>query len=786
MNETWRKEWRGFRRMWLSLLFIIPLLALSCTLGLDFGAGDTAPPTPAGLTAGSQTSTSLTVSWSASTEATSYQLFRDTSAGGSFAIQVYSGSGLSFTDSPLASSTTYYYKVRATNATGSSSLSGAASGTTLAETPTVPPTPTDLAVGSPTSTSLQVSWMASPGATSYQVFRDTSAGGGFATQAYSGSGLSFTDSPLASSSTYYYKVRATSSGGSSDLSAAASGETLAETPTVPATPAGLTAGSPTSASLMVSWNASIGATSYQVFRDTSAGGGFATQVYSGGALSFSDSPLASSTTYYYKVQATNTTGSSVLSAAASGTTLAVIPTVPPTPAGLTVSSQTSTSLQVSWSASTGAASYQLFRDTSSGGSFSTQVYSGSGLSFTDSPLASSTTYYYKVQATNTAGSSGLSAAASGTTLAAAPPTPTGLAVGSQTSTSLQVSWSFSTGAASYQLFRDTSSGGSFSTQVYSGSGLSFTDSPLASSTTYYYKVRATNTTGSSGLSAAASGTTLAAAPPTPTGLAVGSPTSTSLTASWNSSTGATSYQLFRDTSAGGSFATQVYSGSALSYTDSSLASSTTYYYKVRATNPTGSSGLSAAGSGTTLAQTPTVPTTPAGLAVGSPTSTSLQVSWNASPGATSYQLFRDLSAGGSFATQVYSVSSLSVIDMWLASNTTYYYKVRATNSAGSSPLSAAISGYTSAATALGCTANCHNTSVSPDPLATGRHFRHVSSLGYACDKCHHDYQTLLAHRDGTLQTAGIVFFDASNPAALWTDSTRTCSSTSCHGSAKTW
>ena len=46
-------------------------------------------------------------------------------------------------------------------------------------------------------------------------------------------------------------------------------------------------------------------------------------------------------------------------------------------------------------ASTGAASYQLFRDTSAGGSFDTQVYTGSDLSFTDSPLASSTTCCYK-------------------------------------------------------------------------------------------------------------------------------------------------------------------------------------------------------------------------------------------------------------------------------------------------------------------------------------------------------------------------------------------------------
>ncbi len=182
-----------------------------------------------------------------------------------------------------------------------------------------------------------------------------------------------------------------------------------------------------------------------------------------------------------------------------------------------------------------------------------------------------------------------------------------------------------------------------------------------------------------------------------------------------------------------------------------------------------------------------VPATPAGLAAGSPTSISLAVSWSASADAASYQVFRDTSAGGAFSTQVYTGSAWSLTDSPLASSTTYYYKVRATNAAGSSPLSAAASSRTSVATSAGCTTSCHNASVSPNPLPTGRHSRHVSSAGYACDKCHHDYQIQPTHNNGALQTAGFVLFDASNASAVWTDATRTCSSTSCHGSSgKVW
>ena len=87
---------------------------------------------------------------------------------------------------------------------------------------------------------------------------------------------------------------------------------------------------------------------------------------------------------------------------------------PATPLNLSVGAG-NTSLSVSWSASVNAMSYQVFRDTSSTGTFSTQVYTGSLTSFTDNGLGSSSTYYYKVQATNNSGSSPKSAYAWGNT-----------------------------------------------------------------------------------------------------------------------------------------------------------------------------------------------------------------------------------------------------------------------------------------------------------------------------------------------------------------------------------
>ena len=95
-----------------------------------------------------------------------------------------------------------------------------------------------------------------------------------------------------------------------------------ETELAPATPAGLSAATPTIKSLNVSWTSVSDSTSYQVCRDTSSGGAFATVAYDGATTSFIDSGLKSGITYYYKVKATNSIGSSALSVAAAGSTLA--------------------------------------------------------------------------------------------------------------------------------------------------------------------------------------------------------------------------------------------------------------------------------------------------------------------------------------------------------------------------------------------------------------------------------------------------------------------------------
>jgi predicted phage tail protein len=90
------------------------------------------------------------------------------------------------------------------------------------------------------------------------------------------------------------------------------------------------------------------------------------------------------------------------------------PRVPPAPAGLTAIPGAG-KVSLSWSASTGAASYNVYRGTVAGGELATPLASNiTATSYVDSTVTNGTKYYYRVAAVNTVGTSALSIEASAT------------------------------------------------------------------------------------------------------------------------------------------------------------------------------------------------------------------------------------------------------------------------------------------------------------------------------------------------------------------------------------
>lgn len=184
---------------------------------------------------------------------------------------------------------------------------------------------------------------------------------------------------------------------------------------------------------------------------------------------------------------------------------------PDAPADLAAGTVTTSSIPLSWSAVSGAGGYRLYRALTSGGEL-TMIYEGANLYYVDTGRAADTSYYYKVSAYVDDMESDASAEVQGTTESEsidAPATPTGLTVGTETSTTIPLTWNTATGATGYRVYRSATSEGTYA-QVYEGSDAHYTDSALSSETAYYYKVTAYNSGGESAQSSSVTGTTEAA------------------------------------------------------------------------------------------------------------------------------------------------------------------------------------------------------------------------------------------------------------------------------------
>jgi M6 family metalloprotease-like protein/uncharacterized repeat protein (TIGR02543 family) len=153
-------------------------------------------------------------------------------------------------------------------------------------------------------------------------------------------------------------------------------------------------------SIKVSWAAAGGATSYRIYRATSATGTYSL-VYtaSSTARSWIDTGQTTGKYYYYKVYPM------VGTKAYANSTYKYAKAIPSTPTA-TLTKYTSTSIKVAWTGVSGATKYQIYRATSATGTYSLVYTASSTLrSWVNTGRTPGVTYYYKVRAYHLEGSS---------------------------------------------------------------------------------------------------------------------------------------------------------------------------------------------------------------------------------------------------------------------------------------------------------------------------------------------------------------------------------------------
>ncbi len=456
--------------------------------------GGTVPPPPNGApyAASGLTATGgagqVSLSWTAGSGATSYNLYRGTtSGGGSKLAPVATGiTGTSYTNTGLACGTTYYYQVVAVNASGISGFTPEAKATTSGAASA------DSAQYNFESTTQNwsggggiVSGVATSTVQKYAGnqslavnFNGTAAGTGSPSvgnvAVTPGSTITFrvwipSGSPITSiqpylmdanwswSSSWYgsftpnawntysltVPANATSPlnvlGIQISTSGAWTGTCYIDSVSMPAvgpdftlaaSPASLTVNSGTSGTSTVTVNAINGLNAVYTLSAANLPSGvtatFAQNPIIGGSSVLTLTASNSVTPGTSNVQVTATAG-----LISHTTTIALTLTVPPppAPAGLSATAVSSSQINLSWSAASGATSYNVKRSTTSGGPYTTVQTGVTGTSFNNTGLNASTTYYYVVSAVNAGGESANSAQASATTQANLGPLPSGWAGG---------------------------------------------------------------------------------------------------------------------------------------------------------------------------------------------------------------------------------------------------------------------------------------------------------------------------------------------------------------------
>jgi O-glycosyl hydrolase/fibronectin type 3 domain-containing protein len=414
---------------------------------------------------------------------------------------------------------------------------------------------------------------------------------------------------------------------------------------------------------------------------------------------------------------------------------------------------------LSWTASSGATTYNVGRSVTSGGPFAT-VGGTSSTSYTNTGLTNGMAYYFVVSAANASGTSGNTAAV-GATPTNGTTSIDDSVVGSGQNRFNYVSsgWAHCTGCDALCYFGSNSwdattndyltvaftgtqiklygvqdpghgigavsidGGGETNVDFYSATragNVLLWSSPVLASGSHTFKLRVTGSkNGASSnvyvapdrVDVVSSGAASPPAPPTGLTATAGN---TQVALSWMASSGATSYTVKRSTVNGSGYA-NVATPSATTYTNTGLTNGTTYYFVVSATNSAGTSGNSNQASATPQTGVPPVPT---GLTA-TTGNTQVALSWMASSGATSYTVKRSTVNGSGYANVATGIASTSYTNTGLTNGTTYYFVVAAVNASGSSANSAQVSATPTASTGSIISVNFVGGGPNGNPTAMG-------------------------------------------------------------------
>jgi membrane peptidoglycan carboxypeptidase len=263
----------------------------------DGTAHTTSKNVPTGLKVTASTTNSVTLNWNAVAGAKGYVVLRATSETGPF--QLLNSTNLtSYTDSTVQAGKSYTYKVVSTDK--DDIQSDPSNAVTVIPGHVELSAPSDVNIA-PAAVGVTLNWSPVNGASSYNIYRSTDASGSYQ-KITSSTDTSYTDIGALPGATFYYKITALANGHESPASAPINANANGGGQQDLQPPTGITVSNPkTGNTLVVTWSAVQGATSYSVERSTDAANW--SEVSTVNDTTFTDSGLATDKRYFYRIKA---------------------------------------------------------------------------------------------------------------------------------------------------------------------------------------------------------------------------------------------------------------------------------------------------------------------------------------------------------------------------------------------------------------------------------------------------------------------------------------------------
>ncbi len=659
--------------------------------------------------------TTLILTWSSITGAINYHL--QVSNSSAFSSLIYDNATLTGTSeqiSSLSNSSTFYWRVSASNSSSTSSWSSTWSFTTTTTPPLPNPSvptlasPSDGSTNQPTT--IVLDWNSSANADHYwvQIATDST----FSNPTIGDSSVtlnSYQVNNLSASTNYFWRVKGLNSSGSSNWSTVWNFTTVGsqvQLPSQPTLSVPINGSTNQPTTITLSWNSAANADHYwiQVATDQT----FTNMVYTNYAIvgtSQQVSGLLNNKAYYWQVRGVNAGGQGPWSVQWTFTTTSIPPPTLSAPVLISPINSAqieSTSVAFKWDSVNNATTYHFQLSTSSAfNSITNENSSLTSISYQVISLLNNQQYYWRVSANNINNNGPWSNISSFTTKVP-PPVPAPISPPNDstiTPTNITFAWSQVSNAEYYHIQISTSA--SFNNIIVDDSLLTVpakTVDSLSPNKIFYWRVLAKDSTTKSPWSntqvvktASQPNSTLAAPSLTaPPNGSINQPTS--LTLQWSSVSGASSYSV--QVSTDSSFNNLVVNQSGLSnnsYQVSGLSNNTTYFWRAGSSSLILFSGWSGIWSFTTtpsvVSLSPPTLTSPANGSVNEPVSLKLQ--WTSVSGASTYNL--QVGIDSNFSSIVFNkngiVPNYQQVDS-LAYNQVYYWRVSASNNSSSSLFSA--------------------------------------------------------------------------------------------------